>query len=235
MANWISSTQVRQKEILTVYCFTCACVFNDCPIQRRKSNYQRQLSGVTLHMGCNYSVKEHWLNSDRQWLRDLITRELAAKITSRKKVWGGKTAFRLGCIFVNPQLAILANCCARRFVLGWTCAALRVPQTLVGWLAHPWSDPGARGQREARPSAGTWVSASYPALGLLKCGAARLLILLSGQRCVCWRGRERLWCWQFSQPSPVPPASVPLPAGSTLHLRRSELRCYRASCLSLGT
>lgn len=42
-------------------------------------------------MGCNYSVKEHCLNSDRQWLRDLITRELAAKIISRKKVWGEKS------------------------------------------------------------------------------------------------------------------------------------------------
>lgn len=103
MANWIPSTRARQEESLTVYCFTCACVFNDCLIQRREGNYQGRLLRVTSHMGCNYSVKEHWFNRDRPSLRDLITRALAAKITSRKKVLGEKVFWTGLCVCQSSQ------------------------------------------------------------------------------------------------------------------------------------
>lgn len=147
IANWIPSMRVRQKETVTVYCFTCVCICDDCLIQRRKSNYQRQLFRVTLHMGCNYSVKEHWLRSDRQWLRDLITGELTAKITSRKKV-SGKKAFTLACIFVNPQK--------------WIWVSAHVPQT-------PWLEPGAWDWLEALY---THISPSFGSAE--KCGATCL-------------------------------------------------------------
>lgn len=170
---------VCQKGILTSYCFTCAGVFNVHPVWRRKSNYQRRLLGVTSHMGCNYSVKEHWLKSDRQWLRDMITRELAAKITSRKKVWGEKKAFRLACIFVNPQLVIVANCWACWFILRWTSAALCVSQTLMHPPASSLLGPGTWHWWEAQPSTVTWMPILLcPSLELLKCGATGLLPLL---------------------------------------------------------
>lgn len=176
IANWITSTQVRQKETVPVYCFTCACVCDDCLIQRRKSNYQRQLLGVTLHMGCNYSVKELWLGSDRQWLRGLITRELTAKIISRKTV-SGKKVFRLVYAFVNPQTVMLANCCVCGSSWnGLECqlVSLHRPGACGFWVtlvatSHPASEhlrcvPHAPTLRQELP--GVWL-AEGPALSLL--------------------------------------------------------------------
>lgn len=58
----------------------------------------------------------------------------------------GKKSFTLAYIFVNPQLVILANCCACWFGLGWTCAALCVPQILVPWFAPLLLESGSDGR-----------------------------------------------------------------------------------------
>lgn len=171
---------VRQKGILTVYCFTCAGVFNVQPVWRRKAITKAAFRS-NLHTGCNYSVKEHWLKSDRQWLRDMITRELAAKITSRKKVRGEKKVFRPGCISVNPQLVMLGNCWACWFIFRRTSAALCVPQTLVHPPAPLLLEPGTRPWWGAQPSTVRTVQAAIslcPSLELLKCGVTGLLTLL---------------------------------------------------------
>lgn len=138
MANWIPSTRARQKESLTVYCFTCACVFNDCLIQRREGNYQGQLLRVTSHMGCNYSMKEYWFNRDRPSLRDLITRALAAKITSRKKVLGEKV-FWTGLCVCQSTVSDTGKLLCRPVCPQMDSCSPCVPQTLKYCASPCWN------------------------------------------------------------------------------------------------